>query len=53
VNCFIKGADKGTDSLCDADSPVSYIPGDTNRMSGRESLSTKDRIDNEKSRARA
>ena len=35
-----------------ANSSVSYVPGDAIRVSGRESLSTKDGIDNEKSRAR-
>jgi hypothetical protein len=38
--------------LVRADSPVSYLPGDTIRMIGREGLSTKDGIDNEQGRAR-
>jgi hypothetical protein len=51
VNCFIKDAEKGAD-LVRADNPVSYFPGDTICMIGREGLSTKDGIDNEKGRAR-
>ena len=52
MNCFIKDADKGAGSLLRADSPVSYLPGDTIRMIGREGLSTKDGIDKEEGRAR-
>jgi hypothetical protein len=52
LNCFIKDAEKGADCLCAPTASVSYLPGDTIRMIGRERLSTKDGIDNEKGRAR-